>query len=146
MSEFKEKNDLIQELLKKSGLEFRKSMSRDKREKFDVERQNLVLRAGWNNMSVTDLRNLVTSRTLKDLREVSVVISAMISKKRRNLFWRDLTNLYINTINELLVETLPDKTKLPKNAARYLHELEEMIESTIPEALKDEIEDDQRGD
>lgn len=59
MNEFKEKNDLIQEFLKRKRLEFRKGMSREEREALDVERQMLVLRLGLNQMSVEELKNFL---------------------------------------------------------------------------------------
>ena len=58
-SEFKERNDLIQEFLKREGLDFRKGMSRKEREKLDMERQSLVLRVGLNKMSVKELRHFL---------------------------------------------------------------------------------------
>ena len=59
MSEFKEKSDLIQEFLKKEGLDFREDMTREERERLDVERQMLVLRVGLNKMSVKELKNFL---------------------------------------------------------------------------------------
>ena len=59
MSEFKEKNDLIQEFLKREGLDFKKGMSRKEREAFNVERQSLVLRVGLNQMSVKELKHFL---------------------------------------------------------------------------------------
>ena len=61
MSEFKEKDDLIQKLLEKAGLGFKKGMSKKAREALDSERQMLVLRTNWNNMSVKELKKILNS-------------------------------------------------------------------------------------
>ena len=62
VSEFKEKSDLINELLTKMDLNFEDDMTREERENLDVERQMFVLRAGWNNMSVAELKELLTPK------------------------------------------------------------------------------------
>lgn len=59
VSEFKEKSDLIDELLHKVGLDFEPDMTEEEHEKLDVERQMFVLRAGWNNMFVPELKVLL---------------------------------------------------------------------------------------
>jgi hypothetical protein len=65
MSEFKEKSGLINELLKRSDLDFEPKMTKEEREALDIERQMLVLRAGWNNMSVLELRELLEPKPAK---------------------------------------------------------------------------------
>lgn len=62
MSEFKEKGGLINELLKRSDLDFEPSMTVKEREALDIERQMLVLRAGWNSLSITELKALLGSK------------------------------------------------------------------------------------
>lgn len=62
MSEFKEKSDLINELLSKSDLGFKPKMSKEEREALDIKRQMLVLRAGWNKMSVSELKALLAPK------------------------------------------------------------------------------------
>ena len=56
---FAEKAGLIQDLLVKEGLGFRPNMSRGERENLDVDRQSLVLRLGWNKLSMAELRVLL---------------------------------------------------------------------------------------
>lgn len=69
MSEFKEKSNLINELLSKSDLNFEPNMTKKEREALDVERQMLVLRVGWNNMSVSDLKALLAPKpTAKEVK------------------------------------------------------------------------------
>ncbi len=62
VSEFKEKSDLINELLSRMDLNFEPDMTREDREALDVERQMLVLRIGWNNMSIAELKELLASK------------------------------------------------------------------------------------
>lgn len=57
--EYQEKFALIDEILCRAGLEFREGMSQTEKEDFDVERQALVLRAGWNGMSNAELRKVL---------------------------------------------------------------------------------------
>lgn len=59
MSEFKEKNDLLQELLRLEGLDFPKDATDEERERIDVERQSFVLRVGLNRLSVEELRTVL---------------------------------------------------------------------------------------
>jgi hypothetical protein len=59
ISMFKRKNDVIQELLRRAGMGFKEEMAEEQREALDVERQKLVLRAGWNNMTVQELEALL---------------------------------------------------------------------------------------
>lgn len=59
MSEFKEKYDLINELLTRMDLDFESDMTREEREALDVERQTFVLRAGWNKLSIAELKELL---------------------------------------------------------------------------------------
>ena len=53
---FAEKAGLIQDLLVKEGLGFKPGMTRQEREDLDVDRQSLVLRLGWNKLSMAELR------------------------------------------------------------------------------------------
>ena len=58
-SPFKEKFELIDEILLRVGLYFTENMSREEREKIDFERQELVLQIGYNKMSLSKLRELL---------------------------------------------------------------------------------------
>lgn len=58
-STFSEKFELINEILFRCDLGFKDDMSQEEREELDVERQSFVLRAGYNNMSVPELRELL---------------------------------------------------------------------------------------
>ncbi len=60
-SEFQEKFELIDELLSRADMGFEEGMTREEREALDMERQSLVLRAEWNNMSIEELRALLQS-------------------------------------------------------------------------------------
>jgi hypothetical protein len=60
-SEFQEKFELIDELLSRINMGFEEGMTREEREALDIERQSLVLRAGWNSMSIEELRALLQS-------------------------------------------------------------------------------------
>ncbi len=54
-----EKCELIREGLFRCDLGFEESMSKKEREELDVERQSFVLRAGYNKMSIPELRGLL---------------------------------------------------------------------------------------
>ena len=58
-SPFKEKFELIDEILLRAGLYFAENMSRREREGIDLERQELVLQVGYNKMSLSELRELL---------------------------------------------------------------------------------------
>ncbi len=58
-SPFKEKFELIDEILLRAGLYFTENMSREEREKIDFERQEFVLQVGYNKMSFPELRELL---------------------------------------------------------------------------------------
>lgn len=55
-SSFQEKAELIEEILRREGLEFQEGMSRKEREDLDIERQGFVLGARLNLMSIPELR------------------------------------------------------------------------------------------
>lgn len=55
-SAHKEKLQLIEELLIRSDLGFTEKMDLDERETLDSKRQQLILKVGWNKMSIPELR------------------------------------------------------------------------------------------
>jgi mannose-6-phosphate isomerase-like protein (cupin superfamily) len=62
---FKEKFELIDEILLRAGLYFTENMSREERDSIDLERQKLVLQAGYNKMSFPELRELLKIKNKK---------------------------------------------------------------------------------
>lgn len=58
-SEYSEKSRLIEAILAKEGLAFRKGMRRADRESLDIERQSFVLQTGLNRTSIPDLRKML---------------------------------------------------------------------------------------
>lgn len=95
MSDLEEKNDLIQELLRRSGLEFEEGMSREDREALDRERHTVVLRVGWNKMSVRNLKQLLESKekdesvsiTHEGTGEVHPIFAFLKNLMKNNLFY-----------------------------------------------------------
>ncbi len=61
-SEYKEKSELIYEILSRADMDFEFGMNRKEKEALDIERQMFVLRAGYNNMSISELRRLLGGR------------------------------------------------------------------------------------
>jgi len=57
---FGRKAQIIQETLDLVGYGFEESMTDEERDRLDVERQSFVLRAGWNNMSIEELEEMLT--------------------------------------------------------------------------------------
>lgn len=58
-SPFKAKNDLIEKILAYEKLVFQDDMTEEERERMDVERQSFVLRMGFNQRSISELRRTV---------------------------------------------------------------------------------------
>jgi len=89
VSEFKEKSDLINELLHKMDLDFEDDMTREGREALDVERQMLVLRTGWNKMSATELKELLVPKPVekeekrkKEIHPIFQYLTELMKEKR----------------------------------------------------------------
>ncbi len=89
VSEFKEKSDLINELLHKVNLDFEDDMTEEEHERLDVERQMLVLRAGWNNMSVAELKELLMPKPAekkekrkKEIHPIFFYLAELMKEKR----------------------------------------------------------------
>lgn len=58
-SEYKEKSELIYEILSRADMDFEPGMNRKEKEALDMERQMFVMRAGYNKMSIPKLRKLL---------------------------------------------------------------------------------------
>jgi len=59
-SSLKERLELIEELLIRSERGFTEEMSSQEKETLDTERQSLIIKMGWDKLSIPELRELLT--------------------------------------------------------------------------------------
>ncbi len=59
MSEFKERLDLVNQLLSKNGLDFKDNLAEEDRKALVIKRKEFVLKARYISMSISKLKTLL---------------------------------------------------------------------------------------